>query len=60
MLLDFICERMKAESARRILLWGGVQAGNEQALRFYHRHGFRILGEFEYHGMNYDMVLELD
>lgn len=44
---------------RRVFLWGGVQADNHQAIRYYQKLGFRELGSFEYHGMNYDMVLEL-
>ncbi len=44
---------------KRVFLWGGVQADNHQAIRYYQKLGFRELGSFEYHGMNYDMVLEL-
>jgi diamine N-acetyltransferase len=29
-----------------VILWGGVQVRNEQALRFYRRHGFVELGRF--------------
>jgi diamine N-acetyltransferase len=42
----------------RILLWGGVQASNLKAIRFYEKLGFQILGEFEHHGKNYDMIYE--
>ena len=43
---------------RRTGLWGGVQCNNEKAVNFYLKHGFRILGQFEYNGWNYDMVLD--
>ena len=40
----------------RLFLWGGVQASNFKAVRFYEKLGFKILGEFEHHGNNFDMV----
>lgn len=55
----FILEDLKASGFQRIFLWGGVQAANERAVRFYLRNGFQILGEFEYYGPNYDMMLEI-
>lgn len=43
----------------RIFLWGGVQRSNSRAYSFYKKHGFSLLGEFEHHGKNYDMVLKV-
>ncbi len=40
----------------QLVLWGGVQALNQPAVNFYKKHGFSLLGEFEYMGMNYDMI----
>jgi GNAT superfamily N-acetyltransferase len=55
-----IVERLKQDhKIHRIILWGGVQADNTQALRFYKNLGFRELGSFSHNGNNYDMVLEI-
>lgn len=43
---------------KRIILWGGVQAGNEKAVSYYLKHGFRTVGQFEHNGNNYDMILD--
>ncbi len=58
-MLQFIKEELKQTSIQRIILWGGVQAGNEKAVNYYLKHQFRILGEFEYNGKNYDMVFDM-
>jgi len=58
-LLHFIFEELKNRSIKRIFLWGGVQATNEKAINYYHKHDFRILGQFEYHGQNFDMMKTL-
>lgn len=45
---------------RFIILWGGVQAGNEKAVRFYEKQGFQHIGSFWYDGRdNYDMIKNL-
>ena len=50
----------KAIGKKRVVLWGGVQARNERAVRYYHRYGFVELGQFEHNGVsNYDMCLTL-
>lgn len=59
-LFHFILEALKANGIKRIILWGGVQSENQKAVNFYLKNGFRILGDFEYHGPNYDMILEID
>ncbi len=45
----------------RMVLWGGTQATNDRAIHFYHKHGFRTVGEFqEPPGFNnYDMIMDL-
>ncbi|QHT71138.1 GNAT family N-acetyltransferase [Rhodocytophaga rosea] len=45
--------------ARKIILWGGVQASNQRAVSYYTKFGFHKVGTFEYHnGTNYDMIRE--
>lgn len=46
-------------AANRIFLWGGVQVLNDKAMNFYSKIGFRTLGQFNYYGMNNDMIYEL-
>jgi diamine N-acetyltransferase len=42
---------------RFIILWGGVQATNEKAIRYYEKHDFKTVGSFWYAGKNnYDMI----
>jgi diamine N-acetyltransferase len=44
-----------------IILWGGVQATNEKAIRYYEKHGFNRTGSFWYDGKdNYDMIKNLE
>lgn len=52
-------EEARRGQMNRLILWGGVQKNNTRAVRFYEKSGFRIVGEFEYHGQNLDMVKEL-
>jgi diamine N-acetyltransferase len=59
-LFQFIQDDLQAIGIKRIILWGGVQKSNEQAVRFYQKLGFRSLGEFEYNDWNVDMVLMID
>ncbi len=58
-LYEYMVDDLIARGIRRIILWGGVQCGNDRAVSFYRRLGFNILGEFEYYGMNFDMVRTL-
>jgi len=53
-----LCD-LKAKGIKRIILWGGVQADNYKAVNYYIKNGFRTLGQFEYNGLNYDMILEI-
>ncbi len=59
-LLRYVIDELRARDGRRVFLWGGVQAENVRARRFYQKHGFRHLGDFEHHGTNHDMVLLLN
>jgi GNAT superfamily N-acetyltransferase len=56
LLFQYMLEYLQQEGIQRIILWGGVQASNEKAVRYYQRLGFHTLGAFEYHGMNLDMI----
>ena len=58
-LFEFILSQTRSMNFKRIILWGGVQATNEKAIRFYQKFNFRTLGEFEYNGKNFDMILEI-
>jgi len=58
-LFNFILSDLKADGIKRIILWGGVQSDNVKAINYYIKNGFRIVGEFQYNGPNYDMILEL-
>ena len=58
-MFGFILNHLKSIAIERIILWGGVQSSNHRAVNYYLRHGFRKLGEFEYNGLNYDMILDI-
>jgi GNAT superfamily N-acetyltransferase len=58
-LLQYIIGDVKTKGAKRLLLWGGVKSENLQAIRFYSKNGFEVLGKFEYNGWNTDMILNL-
>jgi diamine N-acetyltransferase len=58
-LLPFMLPPLKAAGFTRMILWGGVQAGNHTAVNYYQKNGFAILGQFDYHGPNYDMALHI-
>lgn len=58
-LCKYILSDVEKMRFRRIILWGGVQADNERAVRYYQHNGFTILGEFHFNGNNFDMVYNL-
>jgi diamine N-acetyltransferase len=58
-LFHFIMEDLKKKGFKRVILWGGVQSDNLRAVNYYLKNGFRELGQFEYHGMNSDMILDI-
>lgn len=55
----FIKSSLRQFGIKRLFLWGGVQAGNEKAVKFYLKHNFSKLGLFEYNGSNWDMFSDL-
>jgi len=58
--MEYLIDHLKnTYQIRRIFLWGGVQSSNTRAVNLYKKFGFRTLGQFEYHGLNDDMLLEL-
>ena len=59
-LFNFIRSDLKAKGIKRIILWSGVDSDNERAINFYRKNGFKVLGQFEYNGMNDDMILEIN
>jgi diamine N-acetyltransferase len=58
-LLQFILSDLKRQEVKRIILWGGVQLSNARAINFYKKNGFKVSGQFNYKGDNYDMMLEI-
>lgn len=58
-MLQWVETQCQLLGARRLLLWGGVQAGNAAAVRFYEKHEFVHAGSFEHHGTNHDMYKHL-
>jgi len=58
-MFQYILKNLQSSGLKRIILWGGVQSENEKAVLFYKKHGFRVLGEFEYNGLNYDMIKDI-
>ncbi|WP_153798225.1 GNAT family N-acetyltransferase [Foetidibacter luteolus] len=58
-LFDYLLAQLKENGFKRIILWGGVQAGNDRAVAYYNKLGYKSLGSFEYKGLNYDMILEI-
>jgi diamine N-acetyltransferase len=59
LMFEHIVNDCQQKFIKRIILWGGVQSTNNKALHFYKRLGFVVLGEFEYNGLNQDMLLEI-
>lgn len=59
LLFDHIRNHCVEKKINKIILWGGVQCTNEKALHFYDKLGFITLGQFEYNGLNQDMLLAM-
>ncbi len=49
----------KSANMQALVLWGGVQCDNEQAIQYYRKNGFIELDSFMHHGCNLDMYLPL-
>ena len=58
-IFQFIINELKEKGFDRVILWGGVQADNKKAVRFYLNQGFREVGQFEFNGQNLDMVKDI-
>lgn len=58
-MFNYILVDLKTKGFKRVILWGGVQANNQRAVKYYQRLGFRVLGRFEYNGLNLDMILDV-
>jgi len=59
LLFNYTINHLQNTSISRLLLWGGVQCLNEKAVKFYLKNNFKIAGEFDYNGCNYDMYKNL-
>ncbi len=59
-MFHFILSELKNLHVKRIILWGGVQMDNHNAVSYYKRNDFKILGQFTYNGENYDMAFDID
>lgn len=53
-----IVRQLRLTGISRLILWGGVQLANPHAVNYYRKLGFSTIGQFEYHGWNFDMVYE--
>lgn len=57
---QFLEMQLKKHHQKNIVLWGGVQAGNEKAVSFYKKQGYQLMGSFYQNGMqNFDMIKTL-
>ena len=58
LMFGLVRDRLQLAGFDTILLWGGVQASNTKAIRFYERIGFVQAGRFWHEGVeSWDMVL---
>ncbi len=61
-LMPLCQEIVRGQGFRRMLLWGGVYISNQQAIRFYEKNGFQVVGRFTPGGGRedrYDMLAPL-
>lgn len=59
-MLRIVEAKVQQLGATHLILWGGVQSCNAQAIRFYQKNGFFKLGEFHHQGLdNWDMAKAL-
>lgn len=59
LMMNFLLSHLAKTPIQAIVLWGGVQQTNYQALQFYEKWGFKKIGKFERNGFNDDMILVL-
>jgi diamine N-acetyltransferase len=51
---------LKRKGIQHIVLWGGVQSGNERAVSFYKKFGYQVMGSFWFEEKdNLDMMKQL-
>lgn len=50
-LFEFMCGHLKEQQKQHLILLGGVQKENRQAISFYQKMGFSEAGEFDRHGV---------
>ena len=61
-LMPLCQEIVRGQGFQRMMLWGGVYISNQQAVRFYEKNGFRVVGRFNPGGGKedrYDMLASL-
>lgn len=58
-LFHYMLYDLKSKGIKRIILWGGVQSDNVRAVNYYLKNGFQNTGQFEYNGLNDDMLLNI-
>ncbi|MFH1119061.1 MAG: GNAT family N-acetyltransferase [Bacteroidota bacterium] len=58
-MLGFALDDIRRFHFNLMVLWGGVQASNTRALKFYLKQGFIMAGTFVHNGENIDMMLSL-
>ncbi len=58
-LYHYMVSGLTTQGVKRIILWGGVQCDNHKAVNYYRKLGFTVVGQFEYYGLNYDMIKEI-
>jgi len=57
MVWEYVEDYLLHKQVKHVLLWGGVQETNSEAVLYYQKLGFQTLGRFEMNGMwNMDMV----
>jgi diamine N-acetyltransferase len=57
---DIIEDDLRKRNIKNIILWGGVQATNEKAVKFYKKLGYQFIASFWHDGKdNHDMVKQL-
>lgn len=59
LLLEQTIQIAQSANMQALVLWGGVQCDNAQAIHYYRKNGFIELGSFKHHGCNMDMYLPL-
>lgn len=59
LVFTYVLDALKDMDIHQLVLWGGVQANNTRARKFYEKFGFKKVGEYEYYGLNIEMTKRL-